>query len=512
MARRGGRKIPALQVRQWLPSWENLEYDSGLSRRKPDDHFYLASMPAKDLRALAGIYRREDETGKSRKSELGIQRPHDKERSDRISEYVHNGFPWSDLSQAKRDSGRFDDLRKPGWLPTAIVVNVLQKGEERQKIKLKAADAVTILDGDDNRAELQLPPRYDDGWEPTGIAPIEVIDGQHRLWAFDAEDERDFDLPVVAFRGLDISWQAYLFYSINITPKKINRSLAYDLYPLLRGEDWLERFEGTPVYRETRAQELTEALWSVQESPWHDRINMLGRKGVGGVTQSAWIRALMATFVRTYEGRGVRGIGGLFGARSGEDELVLDWSAAQQAAFLIMLWDQLFKAIMKRKPDWAQGLASEAEPHDDGEVVPDIELAIVGPHTLLNSDQGVRGFLHVANDLFFVQADELELQQWRGSGFAGASPDAVEEELGSLGGHLATKYLVKLAKALCNYDWRSSNAAGLEPDERKLKARFRGSGGYKELRKELIEYLINEGGTGVSNPAETVAEKLGYND
>ena len=29
----------------------------------------------------------------------------------------------------------------------------------------------------------------------------------------------DFELPVVAFVGLDLSWQAYLFYTINIKPK-----------------------------------------------------------------------------------------------------------------------------------------------------------------------------------------------------------------------------------------------------------------------------------------------------
>ena len=66
--------------------------------------------------------------------------------------------------------------------------------------------------------------------------------------------------------GLDRSWQAYLFYIINIRPKKINPSLAYDLYPLLRTEEWLTKFEGHVIYRETRAQELVDlALVSPQQ-------------------------------------------------------------------------------------------------------------------------------------------------------------------------------------------------------------------------------------------------------
>ena len=89
---------------------------------------------------------------------------------------------------------------------------------------------------------LELPyEAWDKGWTPKANAPFEIIDGQHRLWAFDDADTLDsFELPVVAFVGLDISWQAYLFWTINIKPKRINPSLAFDLYPLLRSEDWLE--------------------------------------------------------------------------------------------------------------------------------------------------------------------------------------------------------------------------------------------------------------------------------
>jgi DGQHR domain-containing protein len=511
VATKGRRRIAALQVHQWLDSWDGLEFDERARRRKPQPKFYLASMPASELRALADIYRREAELKRSPESG-GVQRHHEEERSKKIAKYVHNGFPWSELSDAKRRSGEFDDLRKPGWLPTAIVINILREGESRQRRKLAAKDAIDVEDRGGGAAEILLPASFGSEWSPDGIPPIEVIDGQHRLWAFKAQDEDDFDLPVVAFYGLDVSWQAYLFYSINITPKKINRSLAYDLYPLLRGEDWLERFEGTPVYRETRAQELTEALWASPASPWHERINMLGSKGQRGVSQAAWIRALMATFVRTFEGRGVRGIGGLFGPRSGEDELVLEWSAAQQAAFLIMLWNELFEAIEEDDPSWARSLIRSAESEEEDEDEDGLGAAIEGRHTLLNSDQGVRGLLHVANDLFYVQAEELELAEWRPSDLAGISDDAIEAELESLAEQGFASLLTDLGTALCEYDWRSSKAPGLGPRQRELKARFRGSGGYKELRMELTRFLIESGPPELAEPMDEVAEVLGFDE
>jgi DGQHR domain-containing protein len=181
-------------------------------------------------------------------------------------------------------------MRKPGWLPTAIVINILRPGDERNLgAKVSKEDAIEVNETTGGTV-LALPyEEWQSSWQPKVLPPLEVIDGQHRLWAFNRDDDHSFELPVVAFYGLDVSWQAYLFWTINIKPKRINPSLAFDLYPLLRAEDWLDKAEGHYVYRETRSQELTEALWSNPDSPWYDRINMLGEKKVKWVTQSAWI-------------------------------------------------------------------------------------------------------------------------------------------------------------------------------------------------------------------------------
>src|SRR5262249_17010992 len=302
-------------------------------------------------------------------------------------------------------------LRKPGWLPTAIVVNILQSTDELGSAKVAPKDVVSVEENHDG-CHITLPySHWSKDWRPAAVPPLEVIDGQHRLWAFENDLDADFELPVVAFHGLDVSWQAYLFWTINIKPKRINPSLAFDLYPLLRSEDWLDRAEGHPIYRETRSQELTEALWSHPESPWYDRINMLGERQNPWLSQSPWIKALMATFVRPWRGRGST-VGGLFGSRLREGEEVLGWSRAQQASFLIFAWQQLLSAVQDSNSPWAKQLRSEAKRQQDLVASGD-DPAFYGPHSLIVTDQGVRGYLHIVNDLCFVAAPKLELRSWR---------------------------------------------------------------------------------------------------
>ncbi|MBZ5525943.1 MAG: hypothetical protein LAP21_27275 [Acidobacteriia bacterium] len=244
--------IQALKVRQWISDWDRVEFSAKLHRKKPLPFFYLFSMPAAQLKALSGIQRRTATQARLQSPELGIQRRHEESRSKEISRFVRFGYPWSDLPEPKRHSDEFRDLRMPGWLPTAVVVNILTADDRRRvRDRVASPDLLQIADHDgDKSATIKLPKSFTtSSWEPSDLHPIEVIDGQHRLWAFEGPDvPNDFELPVVAFYGLDISWQAYLFWTINIKPKRINASLAFDLYPLLRSEEWLERFEGHSIY------------------------------------------------------------------------------------------------------------------------------------------------------------------------------------------------------------------------------------------------------------------------
>lgn len=481
------REIPALRVHQWLPGWNKIAFDPDEYRTKPPEHFYLFSLPAKELRSLSGIMRRVAKNGAPRTEDLNIQRQHDPERSEEISRFVEYGFPWSTLSAAKRASPEFNDLRKPGWLPTAVVLNIFVKDSERNGTKIDDSDVVQVEERN-GTAVVQLPySKWQSGWNPKGLPPFEIIDGQHRLWAFDNTSQfDDFELPVVAFVGLDISWQAYLFWTINIKPKRINASLAFDLYPLLRGEDWLDRAEGHAIYRETRAQELTEILWSNPQSPWYDRINMLGENQNPWVSQSAWIKSLIATFIKSWD-PSRSGTGGLFGGRSKRNDEVLGWSRPQQAAFLIFAWEALRSEIERTTSNWAQILRRPKQ----GELIrPKDDQAFYGPYSLLNTDQGVRGFLQVLNDVCYVRAPILKLNKWPTDERVSLdSKQPVDGALASIQQQPFKGYVTDIAKSLASFDWRTSAAPELEEQLRRTKLTFRGSSGYKELRVQLLEHL-----------------------
>jgi hypothetical protein len=468
--------VPAIRVRQWLPEWDDVEFDELRHRRRPEPCFYAFALPAALLKRLTGVHKREARLDGRRAEELSTQRLHQPDRSREIGEFVRYGFPWSELS-ARQRADEHPDLRKPGWLPTTILVNILGAGDVRGGRTVHPGDLVRVEDGE--VAAIRLPP-VGRAWEPQGVHPLEVIDGQHRLWAFEERDVPDsFELPVVAFHGLDRSWQAYLFWSINIKPKRINASLAYDLYPLLRGEEWLERFSGPFVYRETRAQELVEVLWAHPASPWRGRINMLGEPGAGQVRQAAWVRSLVATFVRASEGPRVR-IGGLFGARPREHRPAVPWTRPQQAALLVSAWARLAAAIEVAQPEWALALRRAGD-----------APLMFAADSLLNTDQGVRAFLSVLNDLTVVRADELGLDAWEVDELGDGRDYAdVSRALAALDRHAAlSAHLDGLAQAAAGFDWRTANADGLAPQERTLRLTFRGSGGYSQLRRHVLRHL-----------------------
>ncbi|WP_446830480.1 DGQHR domain-containing protein [Candidatus Foliamicus sp.] len=501
------KTVSAIRVSQWLPAWDEIEWEEAENRSEPPKWFYVFSLPAHDLRRLSGVYRRTTKRETSAQDK-GIQRELDQERAREIGRFVKFGYPWSDLSAAKRKSKDYRDLRQPGWLPTAVIVNILTRADTRREQYVDEDDLIQVKDAQSGAAMLTLPPGLSrQTWSPAETPPIEIIDGQHRLAAFtDEPQEGSFELPVVAFVGLDLSWQAYLFYTVNIKPKKINASLAFDLYPLLRTEKWLEKFEGHSIYRETRAQELVDRLWSSQDSPWHHRINMLGSRGAKGLmaTQSAWVRSIMASFVKSWEGRGVR-IGGLFGSKVGVHKTVLPWNLDVQGAFLIFIGNALRDAIAETKEDWAvelrTRLATEAG-----------DPAFFGQHNLLNQDQGIRTLLQVTNDLCYQAADELGLDDVIPMGGLQQSSHrtmhetikvfAENERLG--------RFIGALAQELAKYDWRASGCPGLTDEQRTLKASFRGSGGYNELRRSVLMHLKESKSKHVSNGAQEASRVLGY--
>ena len=503
-------RIPAIRVRQWLEAWDSYEFDEASRQRKPAPYFYVCSMSAPLLRRLSEVRRRE--ASGPRVADIGIQRGHDKKRSKEIWDFVKAGYPWATLNT--KDQERFPKLRKPGWLPTAVVVNLVRATTERNGVRAAPKDLVNIDSAGSDLVYLILPDGSEHAsWAPTAdnLAPFEVIDGQHRLYAFpDDEDlDGDFELPVVVFDDLDISWQAYLFWSINVTPKRINPSMAYDLYPLLRTADWLERVEGPKAYRETRAQQLTEMLWSHPDSPWHERIGMLGREK-GKVTQAAFVRSLIMSFVRGWAGSRRTGIGGFFGTeRTQERTDVLRWTGAQQAAYLIALWSSLQDAIAAPDIEWAEYLR---QPTHGGDTPRGLDPAFAGQYSMLATDQGVRGFLQVCNDLSYQRRLDIAFGDWHRPTSAEATDlDEVGLALAELREQrLINEFIERLTGDISRFDWRSAVTPGLPREVEIFQSRYRSGSGYKQVRLQLLLYLSDEGSPDIAESAQSVAQALGY--
>ncbi|WP_170377304.1 hypothetical protein [Ruegeria atlantica] len=167
------RELSAIKVRQWLNAWDEIQFSKETRRRKPDSHFFIFSIPAKELRSLCGIHRRSANLEVDRNEDLGIQRQHDEERSEEISRFVEYGYPWSTISQAKRSSPDYDDLRKPGWLPTSVVINIIPKGEKRFGVAVDDKHVVSVSDeGGVNKVVLPYSENEDD-WSPKGLHPVD---------------------------------------------------------------------------------------------------------------------------------------------------------------------------------------------------------------------------------------------------------------------------------------------------------------------------------------------------
>ncbi|HXU93237.1 MAG TPA: DGQHR domain-containing protein [Gallionella sp.] len=483
-------RIPALKVRQWLPTWDQVEWDAARLRGEPPHSFLVLSMKARDLKQLSAIYRRQSDSGIRRADDLGIQRRHDKKRSEKIREFVQYGYPYCDLTEFQKASGDHESLRKPGWLPTGIVINILGKNDERLGQRVAEDDLVRIesKSGTDQFASLVFPENFNSSdWQPMQAAPIEVVDGQHRLWAFEEEDfAPDFEMPVIAFCGLDISWQAYLFWSINISPVKINASLAFDMYPLLRAEDWLDKMEGHRVYREARAQELVESIWVHPKSPWRNRIDMLAEPNNPYVRQSAWIKSLISAFIKPLDMHTKRG--GLFGSIRNQKHEVLPWTRMQQAAFLIFFGSALLAAMRRSNSPWIDALRRTTT---QDLVEPDREPGMFNKQSLLNTDQGIRALWLVLNDICAARVIEWGFFDWRPSDEVGSYSDAaLSQELEEIGKLSLAGKLEVIAESLSSFDWRTSSADGLTEDERLRRKVFRGSGGYVELKKLVLDHVF----------------------
>lgn len=489
------KTIRGFKINQWLDNWNEVDFDLPL-RAKPEDHFYMFKMDIRLLKRISDVHRRK--TNKPRSEESNVQRSLKEDRTIEIKNYVKQGFPLSTLNDKDRLAENNSILKMPGFLPTAILVNIIGPGQKRGNSVIQIKDLVEIVDSKEGPNIVLPDDVFDSSWNPE-LKPFEVIDGQHRLWAFDETETTNgnFEVPVVAYYNLDRAWQAYMFYVINIKPKKINTSLGYDLYPLLRTQEWLENTkDGLKVYRETRAQELVEAMWLFPESPWHRRISMLGEESAN-ISQNAFIRALTDSYFK----KSKRGPSGLFSDVIRKKNEELKWVRPQQAAFLILLWDSIAQALRPEilasgKLNWVDKIRNESFQLSSLDKELELDKSFVSKTSNLSRDQGVTGISMFSNDFFYVLASESDIDfndvEWDSEiDERQIENSSIDLAISKFINHPIYSYIQQFAAEISRFDWRTPSAEFDDPIQMDQQKKYKGSGGYREIWKDLLKQFLN---------------------
>jgi DNA phosphorothioation-associated DGQHR protein 1 len=159
-----------------------------------------------------------------------------------------------------REIGQFIDTPSAAF-PNAIIpaANYREEDgliEEEEDRKWNVSTDKTGLTG-----TLQIPTR-------AKLAPI--IDGQHRLFAFNyAKNQKRLDMPLLCavFFDLPKPYQAFLFATINANQRPVSKSLTYELFGYNVEDENAEKW--TP---EKLAVFLTRKLGTDQQSPFNNHI------------------------------------------------------------------------------------------------------------------------------------------------------------------------------------------------------------------------------------------------
>lgn len=109
-----------------------------------------------------------------------------------------------------------------------------------------------------------------------------VIDGQHRL-AGAHQSDKDIELPIVAFLGLDVDAQIEQFVTINREAKGVPTSLYYDLL------SHLPKKSPADVSKE-RAADLASEVKRDEESPFYGRIVVTTAPKKGELSLNNFVR------------------------------------------------------------------------------------------------------------------------------------------------------------------------------------------------------------------------------
>jgi DGQHR domain-containing protein len=201
---------------------------------QPVGTFFVGSVSAYSLLEICKFDFRRIEDAGGYKEFLGFQRKLDMKRVRAIEKYVRT---------------------VDAVFPTAVVISVDDRCASLSKDS-NGATALTLQAFQDSEtADFKI--EFED------IASI--IDGQHRMKAFEQVKGLEFQINVAIFVGADDATKADIFSTVNLAQTKVNKSLVYDLFSLQKARS-----------AEKTCHEIVVALDKMPESPFFEKIKRLG--------------------------------------------------------------------------------------------------------------------------------------------------------------------------------------------------------------------------------------------
>ncbi|QKZ13445.1 hypothetical protein [Spirosoma sp. KUDC1026] len=176
----------------------------------------------------------------------------------------------------------------------------------------------------------------------------------------------------------------------------------------------------------------------------------------------------------------------------------------------------MYEEVNKSTLGWTEELRRVKRQTDVFKEDSDVDVAFFSKFSLISSDQGVRGFLQIVNDLCFLLSTELGLRDvnWTSTDYLkddNITTKDIEESIKDLKKNTRLfKFLKLLCEELVTFDWRTSSAPGLNEVQRRQQMLFKGSSGYKEIRVQLLKLLEGSKDQLISNTASKAQQYLGY--
>ncbi len=208
--------------------------------------FYTFNMVPEDLLKIAYVHRRTGTTSFSNITKA-YQRVIKKSRIQKIEEFIEEG----------------------GIFPGAIILNFHRNFPKEEIIGSKSH--LDQLDDCSKPVAITIPPYYGCAW---------IIDGQHRLYGFSDSDKKFTEtLPIVAYVGEDVSFEANLFVDINQNQKPIDSNLLWDLY-----EDLYDGSRDEKEMENYSISKIAKGLNSLKDSPFLGNVKIPKEQNKGNLT------------------------------------------------------------------------------------------------------------------------------------------------------------------------------------------------------------------------------------